>query len=78
MVALAAVMVTIAAPFIAIEPAAAGILVGPFPDFPTTSTVGGTFAGRLNLINNSTPPQSVQPIAVTEIRFVPACKQRPQ
>lgn len=54
-------------------PAFAGLGVSPVPDFPTQTTVGDQFVGRLNIVNTSTPPESAAPITVTRITLAPGC-----
>ncbi|MDQ6927869.1 MAG: VCBS repeat-containing protein [Actinomycetota bacterium] len=55
------------------SPASAAVGVSPAPDFPTTVTVGQTFPAAINLSNTSTPPESTQPVTITEITLVSAC-----
>jgi hypothetical protein len=73
-----AVMFTVAAPFVAVGPAYAGITVAPVPDFPGSPpgqpvVVGQTFTGRLNLFNGSTFPDNQVPLTLSNISFIPAC-----
>jgi hypothetical protein len=54
------------------SPAHAAVFVSPAPNLPGTVAVGQGFTGRINVLNNSTPP-STGAMTVSAIVFVPAC-----
>ncbi|HVL06375.1 MAG TPA: hypothetical protein VM388_10315, partial [Acidimicrobiales bacterium] len=74
MAALATVVVCIAAPFVALGPAFAGVGFGVVPTFPTNVTVGQSgLPASLTVSNVSTPPENAAPVTLTSITLVPSC-----
>ncbi|MEA2715953.1 MAG: hypothetical protein QOI99_270, partial [Actinomycetota bacterium] len=79
---LAVVLAVVAGPFVGlIMPARAGVGLGVTPTFPPVVTVGQTgLPATLQIVNNSTPPDDVDPILITSvspgvpaISLVPSC-----
>ncbi|MDQ1427419.1 MAG: hypothetical protein QOK39_895 [Acidimicrobiaceae bacterium] len=62
-------------PFVITMPSAfAGVGVGVTPTFPTTVSVGDTgIPAALQILNNSTPPDNVNPVTIDTITLVPSC-----
>ncbi len=71
--ALLAALAMVVAPFVSPGPASAGVGPSVTPSFPDTTTVGDQFVGSLFVANNSSPPNTVNPITVTSLTLAPGC-----